>query len=184
MWKYFLYLILGSGLFSMAWKPKFTPWLTRPCVPTASLTYYSLIAHFVHICCPANSPTCPAPSWGLSVCHSVQNTIPSSIRMITSPTFVCLCSNVTLSMRPSLITLLKIPISFPSHHSSPPYVFFLFYIVFTPSDLCFTYLLSVFLQQDIISMSTQIFISLVHYFISSTQNSPNTQYMLNKHLLK
>ena len=48
------------------------------------------------------------------------------------PLLLCLCSNVTLSVRPSPITLLKIPISFPSHHSSPPYVFFHFSIVFTP----------------------------------------------------
>lgn len=115
MWKYFLYLILGSGLFSMAWKPKFTPWLTRPCVPTASLTYYSLIAHFVHICCPANSPTCPAPSWGLGVCPL------SRIQFLpvfawSLLTFLYVFAQMSLSVRPSLITLLNsniLPISSP-----------------------------------------------------------------------
>ena len=140
IWNYFLYLKPSSVLFNTEQKPKFIPRLTRPFVPTASLTYYSLTALFVHACCPANSPTCLAPSLGLGVCPSIWNTLPSNIHMATLPAFACLCSNVTLSVKPSLIALLKTVISFPPHHPSPAFAVLLFSLVFVPSDVCFTYL--------------------------------------------
>ena len=130
--RYFLYLKLCSGLLSMEWKPKFTPWLTRPCVHPLPLSPVTLSLLSLSIL--AALPTlqhAQHPLWALVF-------VPQSrIQFLTIFTWPLLpllyvFAQMSLSVRPSPITLLKIPISFPSHHSSPPYVFFRFSIVFTP----------------------------------------------------